>query len=315
VGGARATRGEASGGGDGKAATLFVLLWSTGPDTFGCRPRRCIESILHHHPTATVHVYANLLPLGFFSAFTTRRFDVRVVRYDVGELLAQTPAAPWLHRLDEWRAGRYYYSHVTDVLRFAILFRTGGVYLDFDVIVVRPFTLPSPPAADADADADAETAVGSSGRLDGWLGIESYEGLGGQAGPTLNGAVMAFERGSRFLWNCLDEFAATYMADRWSWNGPELLTRVQRKCAGVSGADVQVEPRESFYPIYWKGFEAFAEGTPSAEAAQMWAAIGRWSFAAHVWNRKTAGLAFVNGSLLHRLHNTWTVLPGEPSCS
>ena len=73
---------------------------------------------------------------------------------------------------------------------------------------------------------------------------------------------MAFGRGSRFLWNSLDEFAATYMADRWSWNGPELLTRVQRKCDGVAGAEVAVEPREVFYPIYWRGYEEFAEASP-----------------------------------------------------
>ena len=39
------------------------------------------------------------------------------------------------------------------------------------------------------------------------LGIESYSGLGGLRGPTLNGAILVFGRGSRFLWNCLDEFA------------------------------------------------------------------------------------------------------------
>ena len=106
------------------------------------------------------------------------------------------------------------------------------------------------------------------------------------------------------------------MADRWSWNGPELLTRVQRRCANEEGGEVQVLPREAFYPIYWKGLEAYAEGQldARAEPRQMWDTIARRSYTVHVWNRKTAGLAFANGSLLHRLHNLWTVLPGRENC-
>ena len=35
----------------------------------------------------------------------------------------------------------------------------------------------------------------------------------------------------------------------------------------------------------------------------------------HVWSRKTAGIVFANGSLLHRLHNQWTVLPTRENCN
>ena len=48
-GGARHRGGGAAGGAE---AVRFVLLWSTGPDSFSLRPRRCLESIFYHHPNA-----------------------------------------------------------------------------------------------------------------------------------------------------------------------------------------------------------------------------------------------------------------------
>jgi hypothetical protein len=126
---------------------------------------------------------------------------------------------------------------------------------------------------------------------------------------------MTFGRGSRFLWNCLHEFASDYKADRWSWNGPELLTRVQQRCAHSEGAMVQVEPPHSFYPIHWDAVAQHADGRQLAVDAAAWATIQSESYAVHVWNRKTADLTFAEGSLLYRLHNTWMVLPAHEPCT
>ena len=91
--------------------------------------------------------------------------------------------------------------------------------------------------------------------------------------------------------------------------------RVRLRCENAAGAAVQVEPRESFYPIYWKGLDEFAAGGVQPESEAMWATIRERSYAVHVWNRKTAGLKFANGSLLHRLHNMYTVLPAREVCT
>ena len=283
----------------------FMLLWSTSAASFSLRSRRCIESIFFHHPHAHVRVYSNQLPRGFFSEFRSLGFDARVVRYNVKRLLMGTPAAPWVANMDEWEKGAYYYSHVTDAIRLALLYRHGGVYLDTDVLLVRPMTLA--------AAAGSRMGAGPPPLHDA-LGLETYAdprtGL-----PTLNGAVMAFQRGSRFLWNCLHEFAADYKADRWSWNGPELLTRVQARCADAVGAAVQVEPPKTFYPLHWDAVTSYADGLHPATDAAMWETITSSSYTVHVWNRKTADLTFVQGSLFHKLHNTWLVLPDKALCS
>jgi lactosylceramide 4-alpha-galactosyltransferase len=300
-------------------APAFVLLWSTNVTSFTLRSRRCLESIVYHHPRSTVRIYSNELPLDFFSNFQARGFDLRVVRYNAHELLQGTPAAPWLERLEEWRAGPYYYSHVTDAIRLALLFKVGGVYLDTDVLVSSAFRLsPSPRLAPSDGTAPMQAerarANGERRALHDALGIESFaDPRTGQL--TLNGAVMAFERGSRFLWNALDEFATNYRAAEWSWNGPELLTRVQARCAASGGAVVQVEPPETFYPLHWKQVEEYADGRHTTADAEMWKIIEKRSYAVHVWNRKTAGLRFAKGSLLYRLHNEWTVLPSREACT
>ena len=101
------------------SAASFVLLWSTDASSFSLRSRRCVESILYHHPSAAVRVYSNQLPRTFFAAFRRAGFDIRVHRYNVTELLLDTPAAAWLERLAEWERGPYFYSHVTDAVRLA----------------------------------------------------------------------------------------------------------------------------------------------------------------------------------------------------
>ena len=171
----------------------FVLLWSTSASSFTLRSRRCIESIFFHHPRAAVRVYSNELPQDFFHQFTELSFDITLHTYDLTKLLTGTPAEPWLSRLSEWRRGPYFYSHVTDAVRLALLFRVGGVYLDSDVIVTRPFRL----AAEGGVQLGRRQPTGREMHpLRNALGIESYEGLGGLHGPTLNGAVMAFDRGA-----------------------------------------------------------------------------------------------------------------------
>jgi len=328
------------------ATPNFLLIWSTPASSFGLVPRRCLESVFYHHPRAAVTLYSNhLSPPAAADAppvlrdLFARGYDVRVRPYNLSALLAGTPAAPWLARLSEWRRGPYFYSHVTDALRLALLFRHGGVYLDSDVILVRPLrlagvaeTLRLPPPLGSpysdlkDAlgvesyDAPPPTSLfGSPSAQESSVADDDTDGVrAAPAGrlPMLNGAVLVFSaRHSRFLWAAMAEFAASYDPKRWGWNGPELLTRVAlTRCAGPGGAPVQVHPPDAFYPIYWRGLERLASapgGEDGEEQRRAWRRISRRSYAAHLWNRKTAGLALKEGSLLHRLLHTWTVLPAE----
>ena len=53
------------------------------------------------------------------------------------------------------------------------------------------------------------------------LGTE-LAGKYGEA-KVLNGAILVFEKGSKFIWEGMVEFNTTYRIDSWGWNGPELV--------------------------------------------------------------------------------------------
>ena len=77
----------------------------------------------YSYPKASVVVYTNKLAATHFGEFRAAGFDVKVQRFALRDLLQGTPAEPWLREISAHESGPYYYSHVTDVLRLALLFR------------------------------------------------------------------------------------------------------------------------------------------------------------------------------------------------
>lgn len=55
----------------------------------------------------------------------------------VGVVDAGTPAEKWYEGIEEWRKGQYFFSHITEIIRLATLYKYGGVYLDTDVVVMQ----------------------------------------------------------------------------------------------------------------------------------------------------------------------------------
>uniref|UniRef100_A0A6S9V4Q1 Alpha 1,4-glycosyltransferase domain-containing protein n=1 Tax=Chrysotila carterae TaxID=13221 RepID=A0A6S9V4Q1_CHRCT len=219
----------------------FILLWSTDESQFRLVSKRALEAIFFHHPYASVRVFSNTLPLDFLSPLSAAGFRASVHRYNLSELLAETPAAAWISSTQpEAEEGPYYYSHLTDVLRLALLYKEGGVYLDSDVLLLRPFRLADVPTTHASLAPAAATAPMRNA-----IGIESYTGSSWSPfrNHVLNGAVLVFPPSSPFLWNAMDEFARTYNPKLWGWNGPELLTRVHARCGFGGDDEVQVHWR------------------------------------------------------------------------
>ena len=258
-----------------------------------------------------------------------RALTSRSQRFALRDLLQGTPAEPWLREISAHESGPYYYSHVTDVLRLALLFRDGGVYLDTDVVLARPLRLAHVAStvarrgADLLAGADAPPVLRS-----GAIGIESYgrvplelDGradaaervrermvMGGGA-PVLNGAVLYFERGSRFLWTALDELPPRTAATSGAGTGPS-CSCASRRAATAADATVQLEPPATFYPMHWAEAPIYTRpGQPDAQK-RLWSTIERRSYAVHLWNRKTAGAEPAAGSVVERgLLSSWRVLP------
>lgn len=115
-------------------------------------------SAVHHHPSARIWLYSNTLDAAATSApFVAHGFGhaFRVVRYDLIELAAHTPAAR-LGRLFHNALGRtrgasglwnftaagaaletlHLTTQFSDWLRVLLLWRYGGMYMDFDVLLL-----------------------------------------------------------------------------------------------------------------------------------------------------------------------------------
>lgn len=93
----------------------------------------------------------------------------------------------------------YAQSHMSDLLRYLTLWKYGGIYLDLDVIVIKPFTKLSENFAGAES--------------------ERYVAAG----------VLSFsndEKGHSFATACLHDLKSSYRYNDWGHNGPGVITRL-----------------------------------------------------------------------------------------
>ena len=166
----------------------FYLTWSTNP----LKPWRLavIDSIFFHHPTARVHVYSDELARdpSPFEVFTAAGFSIEAVPCDYERIFEGTPILPWI-RIP---AHREKANFISDALRLALVWRGGGVYLDFDAIVLRP--------------------------VDGLRNVLARELKHGM----VNGAILPFDRGHPLLRLLMTLFPRRVHLDGYTSGGPAL---------------------------------------------------------------------------------------------
>ena len=302
---------------------LFHFIYTTSPRTISWKTVRAIEYVFFHHPRATVILHSNTLPAfgrqegsrggeeepntkGLPRAFALLRglgYDLSVRPFSVLAVLeatdlSQNHVSAVRAMLPRWRRGANWYSNETNLLRLALLYLHGGVYLDTDVFVIRPFPR-----------ALLRNALG-------------YEDVNDQQ-P--NGAVMAFDKGSRFLALALERFVKEYDGEVWGWNGPKLLRRLLEDPtvtphvrnatawwgsgdgAGgfAGGGDViaSILPHGIFQPIRWQ--EASRCFTDSGFAPDL-----SRTLAIHLNSRKTQKYTAAPMSLCREVLHKWCIFGG-----
>lgn len=100
-----------------------------------------IESYFYHHPQATVNVHATQLPLHFFANLTKLGYSITVKRLTFNSIRrwgGKCPGEKWTALLEKWSDGPYFYSHLTDYVRFCLLYLYGGIYSDLDAVLLQP---------------------------------------------------------------------------------------------------------------------------------------------------------------------------------
>lgn len=209
----------------GRCTMKIFMVWNSPAWMFGVRQQRGLESLLYHNRNACVVVLSETIELNFFSGFLKDGFKVAVVMPNLDELLKDTPTHIFASVWHEWKKTKYYPTHYSELVRLAALYKYGGIYLDSDIIVLKPLS-------------SLNNTVGMEDEL---------------AGRTLNGAVMAFRKHSPFVMECLIEFYGSYDDTRLRMNGADLLTRVadkflSNKDISEGKTELQLQTQSLFFP-------------------------------------------------------------------
>jgi hypothetical protein len=148
--------------------------------------------------------------------------------------------------------GRPSVTAFSNIFRYKLLLDRGGIWVDMDVVCLRPFGLGS----------DYCFQIGRS--LDGTRYIES--------------AFIAAPKGSRLMRECYEQSLGFIdMAVEWGTYGPDLLER----CIKQLGL-TRFATRRLFFPIFWDETHLFQ--TKSLRATLLWLLFSQFSYVIHLCN-------------------------------
>ncbi|XP_003822530.1 alpha-1,4-N-acetylglucosaminyltransferase [Pan paniscus] len=185
---------------------------------------------------------------------------------DMKRLLEDTPLFSWYNQINA-SAERNWLHISSDASRLAIIWKYGGIYMDTDVISIRP--------------------------------IPEENFLAAQASRYSSNGIFGFLPHHPFLWECMENFVEHYNSDIWGNQGPELMTRMLRvwckledfqevsdlRCLNISFLHPQ-----RFYPISYREWRRYYE---------VWDTDPNFndSYALHLWNHMNQeGRAVIRGS-------------------
>ena len=306
----------------------FYAVWTTPLSTLTPIHRRCLLSVVHHHPESSLTVLSNSLPLGVLPG------SIHIERYSLAELTAGTPAASWYAANYHKNQSRFWHNHESDLLRLLTLFHRGGIYLDVDVVLVRPVKL-TPGCLGAvglesgrggKLAAHLAMVAGAADAEDTAASATSWPASPSSPPAILCNAVLAVARpGLAILAKAIHRFIDEYVPytsgatmlelvarGEWGAMGPLLLTRLLLPAATASttGApngglnpldEICILERDAFYPIEPTAAAAYFGPWEPLRDAATWARIQHRSAAVHLWNGLTKGVPLACGSLVHRL--------------
>ncbi|KAG2688051.1 hypothetical protein I3760_09G076100 [Carya illinoinensis] len=266
-----------------KCDVRVFMVWNSPPWMYGVRHQWGLESLLSWHRDACVVVFSETIELDFFKySLVNDGYKVAVAMPNLDELLKDTPTHVFASVWFEWRKTKFYSTHYIELARLAALYKYGGIYLDSDIIILKPLS-----------------------GLNNTVGMEDH-----LSGSSLNGAVMAFRKHSSFVMECLKEFYMTYDDTRLRWNGADLLTRVARKFLSLENTstrqlELNVQASFTFFPISSQHITRYFS-TPATEAEKakqdaLFRKILKELLTFHFWNSLTSALIPETDSLVSRL--------------
>ena len=211
---------------------------------------------------------------------TLRQLDIEVLLQQVIDIqdsitskVDTTKVSEFQKRISQYEIyATNWYVDVSDLARLLLLYVYGGVYLDTDVIVVKPLV------ANGDSEGNDATPPPLPNNVLAWeQQDDDYDkslskGKANENHKLANGAIMKFlYPHNAFLADCINEYMSTYqITNKWGYNGPQLLTRVfsnnkYSKCQledqynnhyddnndKDESCPIIMLPKVTFYPLSW----------------------------------------------------------------
>ncbi|XP_077485097.1 lactosylceramide 4-alpha-galactosyltransferase-like [Amblyomma americanum] len=259
----------------------IFFLETGGRGALTARIACAVESAARLHPRWTVHLLSavssstNSITSGSF--VEVLRSIPNVVLSDIKpkEEFEGTPLQPW-YESGALGKSSHPVEHLADALRLAVLYKRGGIYIDIDIIMMRPLDS-LPPCV-------CQSPV--------------------EGGDMVSNGFMAFHRGDPFLVKLMKRAAVEYRPEEWASIGPVLLRRVAlahcgrlhvkelvgRRCGGDAG--FTVVPYWTFLPVPYDQWQVFFAANTSEEAWLMCTA----SYVMHVYNKMSSRVPAEPGS-------------------
>ncbi|KAB7506647.1 hypothetical protein Anas_00666 [Armadillidium nasatum] len=123
--------------------------------------------------------------------------NVRFLYLNATALYMESPMKEWfLNKM--WVQSKFPEINFDDPLRFLLLFKYGGIYLDMDTIVLKNLE-----------------------KEENFVGLEIDEHI--------NSAIMGFRKGHPLLNDCIEEMTKHFDGEAWGVNGPVLITKIFRR--------------------------------------------------------------------------------------
>lgn len=268
----------------------FFMTWISPASTFGSRELLGIESLFRAHPDGCLVIVSRTMDSRrgrkILKPVTDLGFKVLAVTPDLPQLLRMTPAKAWF---DELRKGNKdpgeipLAQNLSNLIRLAVLYRYGGVYLDTDFIILKDMS-----------------------SLRNCIGAQSVDTASGKW-TRLNNAAMVFDRHHPLLHKFIQEFALTFDGNKWGHNGPYLVSRVVERVKSRIGyrGKFSVMPPMAFYPVRWTHIGSLFK-SPESRGDARWveakiAQLSEDTYGVHLWNRQSRGLRIEEGSVMARL--------------
>lgn len=273
--------------------------------TFGNRELLAVESLFKSHPNACLAIVSNSLDSKkgsqILRPFSEMDFRVMAISPDFDYLFKNTPAEAWYYELRTGKVnpgGVSLGQNLSNLLRLALLYKFGGIYLDTDVIVLK-----------------------SLSKLRNVIGAQAIDAQTGNW-SRLNNAVLVFDKNHPLIFKFIQEFALTFDGNKWGHNGPYLVSRVVsrvRENPKNPGFNFTVLTPSAFYPFNWSRIRSLFRG-PKDELHSKWLLaklrhICSQSFALHLWNSQSRRLNVEKGSIIDHLMSEFSIFPNSSASS